>query len=158
MLKRKENDMYKRLLTTLTVAVALAGLAVVPVAVAGQSQHTSKLDEIGAWAVPSTSTAVSKPLPALTQQMERSKLGEIGAWAVPTGSSTGPSQRTVIDGKLGEIGAWAVPSSSSAPVVTSDNGFDWNNAEVGAGVAFAVLLVGAAGFVTNRRHHRPIAH
>jgi hypothetical protein len=158
--KRKENEMYKRLLTTLTVVVALAGLAVVPVATAGQSQQASKLGEIGAWAVPSTPTTVSKPLPALSQQMA-GKLGEIGLWAVPSHSSAVPkplaTQKT-IQGKLGEIGAWAVPSNSTTPVVSGDNGFDLNNAELGASLMFGVLLIGAAGFVTIRRHQRPIAH
>jgi hypothetical protein len=149
--------MYKRLLTMLTVAVALAGLIVVPVAAAGQSQHASKLGEIGAWAVPSTSIVVSKPLPAPAQQaLVRGKLGEIGLWAVPS-RSTRPSQQT-IRGKLGEIGAWAVPSTSTTPVVSDNDGLDWNNAEVGAGLVLVALLVGVASFVTIRRHQRPIAH
>jgi hypothetical protein len=148
--------MYKRLLTTLTVVVALAGLALVPVANAGQSQHVSRLGEIGAWAVPSTYNAISKPLPALSQQMIQGKLGEIGLWAVPS-HSAGPSKQA-IRGELGEIGAWAVPSTSSTPVVSTGDGFDWNNAEIGASLVLGTLLVGAASFVTIRRHHRPIAH
>jgi hypothetical protein len=140
--------MFKRLLTTLTVVVALAGL-VVPVAAAGQSQQASKLGEIGAWAVPSQSTGPS-------QQTIRDKLGEIGLWAVPS-QSTGPSQQTIRD-KLGEIGAWAVPATHTTPVVASSDGFDWNNGEIGAGFVLGALLIGVASFVTVRRHHRPIAH
>jgi hypothetical protein len=140
--------MFKRLLTTLTVVVALAGL-VVPVAAAGQSQQASKLGEIGAWAVPSQSTGPS-------QQTIRDKLGEIGLWAVPS-QSTGPSQQTIRD-QLGEIGAWAVPATHTTPVVASSDGFDWNNGEIGAGFVLGALLIGVASFVTVRRHHRPIAH
>jgi hypothetical protein len=164
--------MFKRLLTTLTVVVALAGL-VVPVAAAGQSQQASKLGEIGAWAVPSQSTgpsqqtirdklgeiglwAVPSQSTGPSQQTIRDKLGEIGLWAVPS-QSTGPSQQTIRD-KLGEIGAWAVPATHTTPVVASSDGFDWNNGEIGAGFVLGALLIGVASFVTVRRHHRPIAH
>ena len=63
-----------------------------------------KLGEIGAWAVPSTSTTSTQ------QPIIREKLGEIGAWAVPSTSTT----------------------STPTPVVSSDDGFDWNNAGIGA--------------------------
>ncbi len=90
--------MFKRLLTTLTVVVALAGL-VVPVAAAGQSQQASKLGEIGAWAVPSQSTGPS-------QQTIRDQLGEIGAWAVPATHTTPVvASSDGFDWNNGEIGA-----------------------------------------------------
>ena len=97
------------------------------------------------------------------QPIIRQKLGEIGAWAVPsTGRQRPPardSQQAIIRQKLGEIGAWAVPSTSSTTVASSSGGFDWNDAGIGAGFATAALLLGAAGLVTRRRHHRrPLPH
>jgi hypothetical protein len=146
--------MHKRFLTALTVA--LAGLAIaVPVATArlslqsGGSQgiqetwtwatppKTSlpspastrqKLEEIGAWAVPSPKTSL--PSPASTRQ----KLEEIGAWAVPSKRAT------------------------TTPVTSSSNGFDWNVAGIGAGLGFALLLVVTGMVLTMRRHHGPLAH
>ena len=102
------------------------------------------------------------------------KLGEIGAWAVP---ST-PKQTVVKNtaAQLGEIGAWAVPSTSkvTTPLVSekldgldlqptptlasSGEGFDWNDAGIGAAFVFGITLVGAAGLMTIRRHHGPAAH
>jgi hypothetical protein len=125
-----------------------------------------KLDEIGAWAVPSTSKVASKPLSGPPQRaIIRQKLDEIGAWAVPSTSKvaskplSGPSQRAIIREKLGEIGAWAVPTTSTpTPVAPSDGGFDWNNAGIGAALLFAAALIGVASLATKRRHHRPVAH
>jgi uncharacterized protein (TIGR03382 family) len=87
-----------------------------------------KLGEIGAWAVPSTSTSTQQPT-------VREKLGEIGAWAVPSTSTSTPT-----------------------PVVSSDDGFDWNSAGIGAAFVFGAMLLGVASLVTRRRHHRPVAH
>ena len=146
--------MTKRILTALTVA--LAGLAIaVPVATArlslqsGGSQaiqetwtwasppKTSlpspgdtrqKLEEIGAWAVPSPKP--SRPSPAIMRQ----RLEEIGAWAVPSKRDT------------------------TTPVTSSSNGFDWHDAGIGAGFAFVLLLVGTGMVLTMRRHQGPLAH
>ena len=89
-----------------------------------------KLGEIGAWAVPSTSTTSTQ------QPIIREKLGEIGAWAVPSTSTT----------------------STPTPVVSSDDGFDWNNAGIGAAFVLGAMLLGVASLATRRRHHRPVAH
>jgi len=95
------------------------------------------------------------------QAIIREKLGEIGAWAVPSTSTTS-TQQAIIREKLGEIGAWAVPSTTTStptPVVSSDDGFDWNNAGIGAAfVLGAAMLLGVASLATRRRHHRPVAH
>jgi hypothetical protein len=95
----------------------------------------------------------------------REKLGEIGLWAVPSTSKVAskplsrPSQRAIIRQKLEEIGAWAVPTTSTpTPVASSNGGFDWNNAGVGAALLFAAALIGVASLATRRRHHRPVAH
>ena len=89
-----------------------------------------KLGEIGAWAVPSTSTTSTQ------QPIIREKLGEIGAWAVPSTSTT----------------------STPTPVVSSDDGFGWNNAGIGAAFVLGAMLLGVASLATRRRHHRPVAH
>jgi type II secretory pathway pseudopilin PulG len=95
------------------------------------------------------------------QAIIREKLGEIGAWAVPSTSTTS-TQQQIIREKLGEIGAWAVPSTSTnstpTPVVSSDDGFDWNNAGIGAAFVLGAMLLGVASLATRRRHHRPVAH
>jgi hypothetical protein len=98
-----------------------------------QALIREKLEEIGAWAVPSTSG--QKPPVRYSRQ-------------------------ALIRQKLEEVGAWAVPSTSTPPTVvaSSSDGFDWNYLGIGAGFA-AALLLGAVGVVTARRHHhRPLAH
>ena len=40
----------------------------------------------------------------------------------------------------------------------STGGFGWDDAGIGAGLVFGVLLVGAASLVTIRRNRRPLAH
>jgi len=97
----------------------------------GMSQ--GQLQEIGAWAVPST----SKQLPLANQ----------------------PGQPTVRE-QLQEIGAWAVPSTSKPTVVASSSGeFDWNNAGIGAAVVLGLVVFGAATLLAVRRHyHTPVAY
>jgi hypothetical protein len=92
-----------------------------------------RLEEIGAWAVPST----SKQMPLAHQ----------------------PGQPTVRE-QLREIGAWAVPSTSKTTVVASSSGeFDWNNAGIGAALVLGVAVFGAATLLAVRRHHhRPVAY
>jgi len=72
------------------------------------------------------------------------------------------SQQATIREKLGEIGAWAVPSTSTTstptPVVSSDDGFGWINAGIGAAFVLGAMLLGVASLATRRRHHRPLAH
>jgi hypothetical protein len=128
-----------------------------------QALIREKLEEIGAWAVPSTS-GQKPPVRYSRQALIRQKLEEIGAWAVPSTSGQKPpvrySRQALIRQKLEEVGAWAVPSTSTPPTVvaSSSDGFDWNYLGIGAGFA-AALLLGAVGVVTARRHHhRPLAH
>jgi len=97
----------------------------------GMSQ--GQLQEIGAWAVPST----SKQMPLANQ----------------------PGQPTVRE-QLQEIGAWAVPATSTTAVVASSSGeFDWNNAGIGAAVVLGLVVFGAATLLAVRRHyHTPVAY
>ena len=103
------------------------------------------------------------------------KLGEIGAWAVPT--SPKQTVPTRVDQQLEEIGAWAVPSKQTAetPLVSeklpglgigqptttlasSGDGFDWNDAGIGAALVFGVAALGIGSLLTVRHQHRPIPH
>jgi hypothetical protein len=70
------------------------------------------------------------------------------------------SQQPIIREKLGEIGAWAVPATTStpAPVVSSDDGFDWKNTGIGAAFVLGAMLLGLMSSATRRRHHGPVAH
>jgi hypothetical protein len=119
--------MYRRILTALTVAVAAVSIAV-PVAAAQQSTTNQKLEEIGAWAVPSQASP--------SRAFINSKLEEIGAWAVPSQTTT----------------------AHTAPAATSDgSGFNWNDGIAGA-VVLGVMVVGTGLVVTMRRHGGPLAH
>jgi hypothetical protein len=112
-------------------------------------------------------------LPTLSSQLE-----EIGSWAVPSKPKVTP---TDVNQKLEEIGAWAVPSKQtvSTPIVSEKlsgldlqptstatsggNGFDWNDAGIGAALAFAgVLGIGAVLTVRHKEHtsipYWPVLH
>ena len=137
--------MYKRIFTSLTIAFAMAGAAFTGTATARQ------LQEIGAWAVPSSTQTgvVSNPLAGQSQQaITRGKLGEIGAWAVPSNSTQT------------EIVPKSLPASPTTVVASSSDRFDWNDAGIGAAFVFGAVLLGAASLVTIRRHqhHGPVAH
>ena len=92
-----------------------------------------QLQEIGAWAVPST----SKQMPLANQ----------------------PGRPTVRE-QLQELGGWAVPSTSKTTVVASSSGgFDWSNAGIGAAVVLGFVVFGAATLpAVRRRYHRPVAY
>jgi hypothetical protein len=86
------------------------------------------------------------------------------------------SQQAIVADKLGEIGAWAVPSpqqTDSGPLVseklagldlppttttTSGEGFDWNDAGIGALLAFGAVVLGVGSLLTVRHQHKPIPH
>ena len=154
--------MYRRIFTSL--CVVLVGLAVaVPVATASYQQQAlvhQQLGEIGAWAVP---TAVQgQPSVTSERALVRQRLGEIGAWAVPTAVQSKPSpasQRALVREQLGEIGAWAVPSKPATTDVAANSAdFNWNDVGIGAALGLCALVLGVAGVVSIRRHHRPIPH
>ena len=87
------------------------------------------------------------------------------------------SQQAIVRNKLGEIGAWAVPSTqqkNTTPLVseklagldrqpaatsTSGGGFDWNDAGIGAALAFGFVVLGVGSLLTVRsQQHKPIPH
>jgi opacity protein-like surface antigen len=87
------------------------------------------------------------------------------------------SQQAIVRNKLGEIGAWAVPSTqqkNTTPLVSeklagldlqpattsaSGGGFDWNDAGIGAALAFGFVVLGVGSLLTVRsQQHKPIPH
>ena len=85
------------------------------------------------------------------QAIVRNKLGEIGAWAVP---STEPKNTTpLVSEKL--AGLDLQPATTS----TSGGGFDWNDAGIGAALAFGFVVLGVGSLLTVRsQQHKPIPH
>ena len=53
------------------------------------------------------------------------------------------AQQALIRERLGEIGLWAVPSKPTARVTSGSDGFGWNNAGIGAGVALVPCYSGS---------------
>jgi hypothetical protein len=80
------------------------------------------------------------------------KLGEIGAWAVPTKQQT---QKPLVSEKLSGLGV----GEPTATVASSGKGFDWNDAGIGAALAFGFVVLGVGSLLTVRQQqHRPIPH
>lgn len=109
-----------------------------------------KLEEIGAWAVPSKET-VSTPIVSDVNQ----KLEEIGAWAVPSKQTV---STPIVSEKLSGLDLQPTSTATSG-----GNGFDWNDAGIGAALAFAgVLGIGAVLTVRHKQHtsipYWPILH
>jgi hypothetical protein len=143
--KRRKN-MYKRILTSLTVPFVLAG------AVATGTATARQLQEIGAPAAPSSSTQ-TEVAGQSQKAIIREKLQEIGAWAVPSSTQTEVVPKPLVSEKLSGLG---LPTTTT--VASGGEGFDWNDAGIGAAFVFGITLVGAASLVTIRRHHGPAVH
>jgi hypothetical protein len=131
---RKEGEvvMYKRILKTLLVAVVV-GIAI-PVS--------------AAVAMPVTDSAGP-----VTSQSSSTVASEVSTGLAPVAYSSKTFASEISTGVV-------APSSGTSSVVAStDNGFNWSYAGIGAGVLFASLLVATGGVLTLRRHHhRPLAH
>jgi hypothetical protein len=110
-----------------------------------QPAISAKLGEIGTWAVPSSpKQTVAKP--TVSQQ-----LGEIGAWAVPSPQQTDATP--LVSEKLSGLG---LPTTTT--VASGGEGFDWNDAGIGAALAFGLVVLGVGSLLTVRHQHRPIPH
>ncbi|MFL5921753.1 MAG: hypothetical protein ACJ75Q_07100 [Gaiellaceae bacterium] len=104
-----------------------------------------KLGEVGSWAVQSTPRQTVAN-PTVSQQLE-----EIGAWAVPSKQT---AETPLVSEKLSGLGL----SEPTTTLASSGEGFDWNDAGIGAALAFGAVLVGVATLMTVRHQHRPIPH
>jgi len=151
--------MYKRFLRTATVAFALGAAIPVPAAFA---MHA--IDSGGA-AVSASSGGQSLGLhksgftfgsspslnryvaPSASQGASQARLHKSG---FAFGSS--PSLNRYVTPSAGQTA-----SQSKAATPSSDNGFNWGNAGIGAGILLASLLVVTAGALALRRQ-RPLAH
>jgi len=83
------------------------------------------------------------------------KLEEIGAWAVPSKQTV---TKPLVSEKLSGLDLQPTSTATSG-----GSGFDWNDAGIGAALAFVgVLGIGAALTVRNKQHasmpHWPILH
>jgi hypothetical protein len=135
----RREHMYKRIFTSLTVPFVLAG------AVATGTANARQHQEMGAWAVPSSSTQ-TEVAGQSQQEIIREKLQEIGAWAVPSSTQT-------------EVVPKPLPAAPTTTVVASSSDrFHWNDAGIGAAFVFGITLVGAGSLMTIRRHQGPAAH
>ena len=86
-----------------------------------------------------------------SQQAINNKLGEIGAWAVSSPQQT--NTRPLVSEKL--AGLDLQPATTS----TSGGGFDWNDAAIGAALAFGFVVLGVGSLLTVRSNqHKPIPH
>lgn len=109
-----------------------------------QALIRSKLDEIGAWAVPSKPTVLVRPR---VVAIIRANHWQIAA------------QEAITRGKHGELGSLgALSSKPSARVTGGSDGFDWSNTGIGAAAVLGAVLLGVASLATRRRHHRPVVH
>ncbi len=84
------------------------------------------------------------------QAIVRNKLGEIGAWAVPS-----PQQKNTTPLVSEKLAGLNLPPTTTA---TSGGGFDWNDAGIGAALAFGFVVLGVGSLLTVRQQHKPIPH
>jgi len=85
-----------------------------------------------------------------SQQAINDKLGEIGAWAP---SSQYADSTPLVSEKLSGLGVGEPTTTAS-----SDKGFDWNDAGIGAALAFGFVVLGVGSLLTVRQQHKPIPH
>ena len=134
-------------------------LAIIGMVIAGLMVSSA-----GAWAQPSGMTKAEYRALMLRSEALNQRYG------------LGQYSQQAINNKLGEIGAWAVPSkqqTESTPLVseklagldlqpattsTSGSGFDWNDAGIGAALAFGFVVLGVGSLLTVRHQHKPIPH
>ena len=146
-------------------------LAIIGIVLAGLM-----LSSAGAWAKPTGMTkAEYRALMLRSEGMNQ----KYGAYRYSQPSLPSNDQRVdttaFVNGKLGEIGAWAVPTkeqTQTKPLVseklagldlqpvtksTSDGGFNWSDAGIGAALALGFVVLGVGSLLTVRQH-RPIPH
>jgi hypothetical protein len=140
--------MFKRILKTLTVTLALFAVFT------GSAAAMVMVQQSDFGTTQSSRPIVSEKLAGLnpaTQVQVQPIVSEKVAGLQPVS----PSERPLVSEKVAGL-------RLSQPEVTlaasTGGGFDWNDAGIGAGVAFAALLAAMVGTMTLRRHHGQIAH
>jgi hypothetical protein len=98
------------------------------------------------------------------------KVGDPGVAAVRTSSTPIVSEKTAGLGQISQPSFSRVRASevttglvqplshSTQPVASTDDGFNWGDAGIGAAALFGTMLLGAAGALTLRRHRGTLAH
>jgi hypothetical protein len=155
MFDRKEEGggaMSRRILKTLLVATVIGLAYPVQAAVAKQVD-----DQMVAAVQTSSSPIVSEKTAGLIQDTQSTaplvseKTAGLYQDVQPVSSAPLVSEKTT--------GLVQPFSNTEQPVlISTDNGFDWSDAGIGAGALFGTMLVGAAGALTLRRHRGTLAH
>jgi hypothetical protein len=107
-----------------------------------------------AQARPLTFTSSSAPSSAVVQ-LSPDRADHIGALAPGTPTPLAPD-------RVDKIGTDQQPTPPTPPVTrvvvrTTDGGFDWLDAAIGAGSALALVLVASAGLVARGRRREPLS-
>jgi hypothetical protein len=143
-----EGTMYKRILKTLMLALAVSVVAPV-----GSALGMVMTDGGGVAVVQQSKPLVSEKLAGLNlaSQVSTPIVSEkLAGLNVDSQVST-----PIVSEKLAGLQL----SQAETVSASAGTGFDWSDAGIGAGVMFASLLALSAGAITLRRHHhRPIAH
>ncbi|HSB37477.1 MAG TPA: hypothetical protein VLD13_00200 [Gaiellaceae bacterium] len=125
----------------------------------GQYSVRQKLEEIGAWAVPSSQQGTGTPPVQVTPTgMTQAELSALMARSdglnqkYGLGRYSGPA---LVSEKLAGLGT----SEPTTSLASSGQGFDWNDAGIGAAFVFGAVFLAAGSVVAVRRHgHTPVAH
>ncbi|HSD23936.1 MAG TPA: hypothetical protein VLB79_06370 [Solirubrobacterales bacterium] len=125
----------------------------------GQYSVRQKLEEIGAWAVPSSPQGTGTPPVQVTPtSMTQAELSALMARSdglnqeYGLGRYSGPA---LVSEKLAGLGT----SEPTTSLASSGQGFDWNDAGIGAAFVFGAVFLAAGSVVAVRRHgHTPVAH
>lgn len=163
--------MYKRLLTTLTIALALGGAISVQAALARPADVNPHAFTQGfvrqSVPVVSEKSAAMQPsfhasVPLVTEKSAALKPTIHAPVPLVTEKSIGlnrPTESSValVSDKLPGLHQ-PLSAPTTAVVASTGTEFDWGDAGIGAGATFAMTLLAVAGAVGFRRHHGQLAH
>jgi hypothetical protein len=132
--KEEEVAMSRRVLTALTVALALGLVFPLGSAMARQVDDQG----YGVSVAQTSKPLVSEKTAGLYQQATQS------------------SAPIVSEKTAGLVQPFS--STDTVAVPSTDDGFNWGDAGIGAAVVFGTMLLGTAGALTLRRHRGTLAH
>jgi hypothetical protein len=152
--KEEEVAMFTRILKTLTIAVAVGALFPIQAAVASPVGEDALPVGVAQKATP----VVSEKTAGLYQVSRSSTpvASEITSGLTQVTSSQ--SSRPLISSEKTTGLFQPLSSPQTFAIASPDNGFDWSDAGIGAGVVVGMMLLGAAGVLTVRRHRGTLAH
>jgi hypothetical protein len=141
--------MSRRILKTLTIALVLGIAYPVQAAVAKQVD-----DQMVAAVQTSSSPIVSEKTAGLVQVAQPAPLVSEKTAGLTQVTNTSPVLPSEITSGLVQ----PFTHSDQPVLISTHDGFDWNDASIGAGALFGTMLLGAAGALTLRRHRGTLAH